>query len=100
MPKLVVTTGSKIKMDQLKNDVKQLQYWMCETRRELLDVRKDVMMQGMLKELFKQWVVKVARIEDHVNVMADRLEDAIEKFNTFHKLLKKHVKDEEVTSTT
>ena len=93
-------------MDQLKNDVKLLQYWMCETRRDINTVRKDVMMQGLCKEGFKQLVVKVAGIEKHVNVMADRLEDAIEKFNTFHKLLKKHVKDEEeeeeeeVTSTT
>ena len=79
-------------MDQLKNDVKLLQYWMCETRRELLDVRKDVMMQGLCKEGFKQLVVKVAGIENHVNVMADRLEDTIEKFNTFHKLLKKTCK--------
>ena len=84
-------------MDQLNNDVKVLQYWMCETRRDLITVREDVMMQGLLNELLKQWVVKVAGIEDHVNVMADRLEDAIEKFN---KLLKKHVKDEEVTRTT
>ena len=102
MPKLVVTSRSKIKMDQLNNDVKLLQYWMCETRRDINTVREDVMMQGLCKELFKQLVVKVAGIEEHVNVMADRLEDVIEKFN---KLLKKHVKDEEeeeeeVTRTT
>ena len=82
-------------MDRLKNDVKLLQYWMCETRRDINTVREDVMMQGLYKEGFKQLVVKVAGIENHVNVMADRLEDAIEKFNTFHKLLKKHVKDKE-----
>ena len=89
-------------MDRLKNDVKLLQYWMCETRRDINTVREDVMMQGLCKELFKQLVVKVAGIENRVNVMADRLEDTIEKFNTFHKVLKKHVKDEEeeVTSTT
>ena len=107
-------------MDQLKNDVKLLQYWMCETRRDINTVRKDIMMQGMCKEGFKQLIEKVTRLEKHVDVMAAqrqegveqlvervvglekhvdvmaaRLNDAIEKFNTFHKLLeKKHIKDE------
>ena len=88
MPKLVVTTRSKIKMDRLKNDVKLLQAWMCETRRDIHIVQKDVMKLGKHKEGVEHQIPtleeKLVGLEKYVDIMAGRVNDIIERINTFH----------------
>ena len=85
-------------MDRLKNDVKLLQSWMCETRRDINTVQKDVMKLGKRQEGVEQLVERLVGLEKYVDVMAASVNDAIERINTFHKLLKKHVEDEDEVS--
>ena len=85
-------------MDRLKNDVKLLQSWMCETRRDIHIVQKDVMKLGKHQEGVEQLEERLVGLENYVDIMAGRVNDAIERINTFHMYLKKHLEDEDEVS--
>ena len=86
-------------MDNLKNDVKLLQAWMCETRRVIHIVRKDVMKLGKQQEGVEHQIPtleeRLVGLEKCVDIMGGRVNDVIERINTFHMYLKKQLEDED-----
>ena len=86
-------------MDRLTNDMKLVQAWMCETRRDLRFIQKDVMKLDKHQEGIEHQIStlneRLVALEKYMDTMASHVNSAIERINTLHVYLKNQEEEEE-----
>ena len=103
---LLLAVRKSIKMNKLKNDIEAVKTCICQTRREFLVVRRDVMkldkhQEGIehqistLQENYTSMDKRLMTLEKYVYNMASHLNGAIERINTLHMYLKEKEEEEE-----